>query len=1326
MTRSQSSLKSSVLGLKSVALLAAIVSGTGCAQSIGDIDRTQPDLIAKDHFQDGQWFIRETVVDVPPTSPAAFIGEAGNLETVVWDIQQDWLVGYRAYELVPGLDGQAASDLAAPSQQPVTQGIGDGREPEVYKGNPVVAYRIRAHVDIQRGYNARTGEQNNIISENTTDRPWHERDYMRIDWSSNEVDSFLTEPTAFWPMFGEMWTMQSFIPANEGGSDAFRMEVDEEGKASYIDFTVRRTVLPSIMGCIAMFNSGLGDCTGEEIKVRTSLLKVDVEREQDYVPIVYDDRRQGEFGYFRVERPQYDRRLGNTFTGLIQLAGRHDIWENSRDAGGEPLPYSARAIRPIRYTLSEHYPEELRAITVEIAKEYDDAFKQVVAAARGQTIEQLLEDIPSDPDFEDSSCLFCIDPNTDNSARNGDLRRNFIYWVDNLQAVGPLGYGPSSLNPETGRIVSGNAYVYGASVDRYAEYAKEIVELMIGEGGLTPEEIMSGQYFRDAVRGELNPIDPRKTVLTDGLRGDDLLKAVLGPDSFERIKEIEALGIEGIPQASPGLDKARLSKIVGTPIEARMIPEEWSRPDGKGIPQYLKTRSMVRARHAAALGLPPPEQGPLGDLTVTNWFGGEALEEVRQLEDMASRKSLWLANFDDPAIASLARRVAEEGWQGDDLFNYLREQVFKAVMLHELGHTVGLRHNFAGSADSLNYQDGYWEERVKSAEPVLPWTFSPDNASSAFQRSNCSVQGPLIAAAPGGGPGAPIEGTDTYEACEEQRINGMAELQYSSIMDYGARFNADIHGIGKYDVAAIASGYGDLVEVFGDEALQGMEAIRTETGIDVRQAAVEANQVRNPVLSQGLDNALVFQGGNAEVVSHYSNYPELFGGLENIYNRRFMPRTQYLAALAETENMSAAQRASVPVKVPYLSCYDEYVDSVDHCHRWDQGADNYEIVSNYLMSYREYYVFNNFSRDRVGFDPFQVFVRTASRYFLPLTNMYQHWLWGVAVTGLGRMGTPRGDLGFLATREGLFRMLNTMSTPDYGAHMYDEVSGVYQPVGGSCPEGMGDVIIPNDSGAPVTGGPQFTTMPGCVDVPRGVGRSFFSRFNSDGYDVFRRVLESGHFYDQMAALVALQQANASVVGIGRDVNADARQFRIPYNLVFQEEVDNLFASIYKEDDFGYGMHIQRAEGNTAQVVPLSVFAGLDIEDVANLPVIAPGRSQTTRVQALIAGMNLLDGSLNSTFAKRGQISLVGSGEQRAVPAGFEEVRVADPGTGRDFIAYRKVGNEDGPWYAADMLEAARVEVERFQAGDPEVTEGRIAGIFGDIELVRLAFNIFEE
>ncbi|MEZ4466332.1 MAG: hypothetical protein R3F43_18230 [bacterium] len=63
----------------------------------------------------------------------------------------------------------------------------------------------------------------------------------------------------------------------------------------------------------------------------------------------------------------------------------------------------------------------------------------------------------------------------------GDVRFSFIWWVNEAQPSGPLGYGPSSPDPETGRIVSGNAYIYGAAVDEYARRSADIVRAINGE-----------------------------------------------------------------------------------------------------------------------------------------------------------------------------------------------------------------------------------------------------------------------------------------------------------------------------------------------------------------------------------------------------------------------------------------------------------------------------------------------------------------------------------------------------------------------------------------------------------------------------------------------------------------------------------------------------------------------------------------------------------------------------------------------------------------------------------------------------------------------------
>ena len=54
-------------------------------------------------------------------------------------------------------------------------------------GQIVASFAITKHFDIRRDYNPTTGEENNVIVENDTDRPWYQREYFRVDWSKNLV-----------------------------------------------------------------------------------------------------------------------------------------------------------------------------------------------------------------------------------------------------------------------------------------------------------------------------------------------------------------------------------------------------------------------------------------------------------------------------------------------------------------------------------------------------------------------------------------------------------------------------------------------------------------------------------------------------------------------------------------------------------------------------------------------------------------------------------------------------------------------------------------------------------------------------------------------------------------------------------------------------------------------------------------------------------------------------------------------------------------------------------------------------------------------------------
>ena len=49
---------------------------------------------------------------------------------------------------------------------------------------------ISSHFDIIRDYNPTTGEETNKIIE-SEERPWNEREFIRVDWSSDMVTDYV-------------------------------------------------------------------------------------------------------------------------------------------------------------------------------------------------------------------------------------------------------------------------------------------------------------------------------------------------------------------------------------------------------------------------------------------------------------------------------------------------------------------------------------------------------------------------------------------------------------------------------------------------------------------------------------------------------------------------------------------------------------------------------------------------------------------------------------------------------------------------------------------------------------------------------------------------------------------------------------------------------------------------------------------------------------------------------------------------------------------------------------------------------------------------------
>jgi hypothetical protein len=189
-------------------------------------------------------------------------------------------------------------------------------------------------------------------------------------------------------------------------------------------------------------------------------------------------------------------------------------------------------------------------------------------------------------------------------------------------------------------------------------------------------------------------------------------------------------------------------------------PSNWAR-------EHIPEQMLVAANARAVGSVKDGAFAPSSDATPAGKFA--------ELVDYLGRKNFCYVGAQvEPAIADLASRVQADGLDREQIVKLIRAQIFRGVTAHELGHTFGLRHNFEGSADAMNYFPQYWGV-----------------GADALPEGKAHLLG--------------AGRTDSYE------------VQYSSIMDYHQRFNGDFAGLGLYDKAAIKLGYAETVEVFDED-----------------------------------------------------------------------------------------------------------------------------------------------------------------------------------------------------------------------------------------------------------------------------------------------------------------------------------------------------------------------------------------------------------------------------------------------------------------------------------------------------------------------------
>jgi hypothetical protein len=301
----------------------------------------------------------------------------------------------------------------------------------------------------------------------------------------------------------------------------------------------------------------------------------------------------------------------------------------------------------------------------------------------------------------------------------GDLRVNSIVLVEDPQSIGVIGYGPHASNPLTGEIVHARVVMYLGTIKKYVKYSyDEMVDEKINE---------QAQATAKVAKLTLAPALQPKT--KGAQESNQKLAAKKSSSSSGKI-DLNDIVLRGVSEA-------KLREFAVNPLAHNIYAKN------------LKEKIELISKQ---LGYPADE------FNFDAAFGGGIDEAIDKI---------GLKHWDE---------LTET--EKNDVIALVVPHVWVPTLVHELGHNLGLRHNFAGSEDKENF---YSKEELKAMGV-------------------------------------------THDA------------QYASIMDYAYKTTNELRVMGKYDIAALKYGYAEKVDL-ADGRTVSLKELRAQPALELKPYA---------------------------------------------------------------------------------------------------------------------------------------------------------------------------------------------------------------------------------------------------------------------------------------------------------------------------------------------------------------------------------------------------------------------------------------------------------------------------------------------------------
>jgi hypothetical protein len=492
-----------------------------------------------------------------------------------------------------------------------------------------------------------------------------------------------------------------FYPCyNEVGSNVADVSIDQDSINIQVEKQYR-----SRLECAEI--KSLSDLTFR-VRNHYSLVKLKAITTPTYKTMLYPRAEEGMFGFFTTETLKLDQDNNENEQSRTLFVNR---WATNKT---------------LTYHLTENFNKpENKKIKEMTLRGIDNINKTLTKA--GANIQIALSD------------------KTITDKETGNLKYSSILLVEDPISYPLLGYGPTAANPRTGEIVQGRTAMYLGVLRQVVKNAYDDFVL---------EKIEKSRSAQSSVATETNGSGDLVTVGDENgeFSLSDELKKFTGSRARPDIEKY-------METKNKSRGNTTVSSVVAHDGHDHSVSTRATKGSNSSIANGKKPLPSIETltKYATQLNARKIQLGHIARMDEDQ----SVKETVMSLHCYYTAEASEISASLEDSIDEVIQEVGLKPWNSlsdaekTKVMDSVLPVVYLSTLIHEIGHNLGLRHNFGGSEDKANF---YTEKELA-----------------------------------------------------EMGIN--KAIPYSTVMEYSYKHTNDLRVMGKYDIAALRYGYAEQVEL---------------------------------------------------------------------------------------------------------------------------------------------------------------------------------------------------------------------------------------------------------------------------------------------------------------------------------------------------------------------------------------------------------------------------------------------------------------------------------------------------------------------------------